>query len=147
MANIYLDNSRSIGKTPLVQLNRLTEGAGARVLAKMGRHEEAAAEAGVVWQMIEDGGPDAQQYLPAYHYLKGYLELEKGDFAKAAEHLTQRDLTDPFQKLLLARAYQGSGKLEMARDLCREIVDSASNGLERALAYPEARRKMGASFQ
>lgn len=119
----------------------------ARVLAKMGKHQEAAAEAGVVWQMIEDGGQDAQQYLPAYHYLKGYLELEKGDFAKATEYLTQSDLNDPFQKLLLARAYEGSGKLDMAGNLCREIVDSASNSLERALAYPEARRKMGRALQ
>jgi cysteine synthase A len=35
MSVIYADNSLSIGKTPLVQLNRVTAGCGARVLAKI----------------------------------------------------------------------------------------------------------------
>lgn len=35
MARIYNDNSLSIGRTPLVQLQRVTKGAGARVLAKI----------------------------------------------------------------------------------------------------------------
>ncbi|MEC7557789.1 MAG: cysteine synthase A, partial [Planctomycetota bacterium] len=32
---IFKDNSESIGSTPLVQINRLTEGLGATVLAKI----------------------------------------------------------------------------------------------------------------
>jgi len=35
MANWYTDNSHSIGNTPLVRLNRITDGAGATVLAKI----------------------------------------------------------------------------------------------------------------
>ena len=35
MAAIFSDNSLTIGRTPLVQLNRLSEGCGARVLAKV----------------------------------------------------------------------------------------------------------------
>jgi cysteine synthase A len=35
MAAIFNDNSLTIGRTPLVQLNRLSEGCGARVLAKI----------------------------------------------------------------------------------------------------------------
>ena len=35
MSPIYADNSLSIGRTPLVQLNRVTSGCGARVLAKI----------------------------------------------------------------------------------------------------------------
>ena len=35
MAAIYSDNSLTIGRTPLVQLNRVSEGCGARVLAKI----------------------------------------------------------------------------------------------------------------
>ena len=33
MATWFADNSLSIGKTPLVKLNRITDGAGATVLA------------------------------------------------------------------------------------------------------------------
>ena len=35
MAAIFSDNSLTIGRTPLVQLNRISEGCGARVLAKI----------------------------------------------------------------------------------------------------------------
>lgn len=35
MSHIYTDNTQSIGNTPLVQLNRITNGAGARILAKI----------------------------------------------------------------------------------------------------------------
>jgi len=35
MTTIYADNSLSIGRTPLVKLNRITDGAGATVLAKI----------------------------------------------------------------------------------------------------------------
>src|SRR5512133_1632576 len=35
MGRVYEDNSRSIGNTPLVRLNRVTQGAGAAVLAKI----------------------------------------------------------------------------------------------------------------
>src|SRR5260370_21288779 len=35
MANFYADNSLSIGRTPLIKLNRVTDGAKATVLAKI----------------------------------------------------------------------------------------------------------------
>ena len=35
MSNIYQDNSFSIGRTPLIRLNRVTDGAKATVLAKI----------------------------------------------------------------------------------------------------------------
>ena len=35
MANTYADNSLSIGRTPLIKLNRVTEGAKVTVLAKI----------------------------------------------------------------------------------------------------------------
>ena len=35
MSSVYADNSLTIGNTPLVQLNRVTAGCQARVLAKI----------------------------------------------------------------------------------------------------------------
>jgi tetratricopeptide (TPR) repeat protein len=112
-----------------------------RVLAKMGKHEEAWAEAQKVKKMIDEGGEAARQYVPAWHYLAGYLKLEAGDAAAAVAELTQIEQRDPFQELLLARAYEKSGKGDEARKAYRAVVDSKQNGIERALAYPEARKK------
>ena len=60
MANIFADNSRSIGHTPLVKINRLTQGAHATVLAKIeGRNPAYSVKcrigASMVWD-AEDRG-------------------------------------------------------------------------------------------
>jgi tetratricopeptide (TPR) repeat protein len=121
-------------------LGRLRHGQ-ARALAKLGKHEEAWKQAEEVRQMIEKGGDPAKQFWPAYHYLAGYLKLEAGDFKKAAEHIEQANLQDPFHKLLLARAYEKLGKNAEAKKAYQEIVASQWPGIERPLAYPEAKRK------
>jgi tetratricopeptide (TPR) repeat protein len=113
-----------------------------RVLAKMGRHEEAWAQAQTIRKMIDDAGEPAKQYLPAWHYLVGYLRLEAGDYKTAVEELKQANAQDPFHQLLLARAYEKSGEREAALGVYRSVVASRQNGLERALAYPEAKRKL-----
>jgi tetratricopeptide (TPR) repeat protein len=122
-------------------LGRLRHGR-CRVLARMGKHEDARKEALVVKKMIDDAGEAGKQYLPAWHYLAGYLALEKGDAKTAVEELEQGAPDDPFQQLLLARAYDKSGQPEDARRALKAVVDSRQNGLERALAYPEAKRKL-----
>jgi tetratricopeptide (TPR) repeat protein len=113
-----------------------------RTLAKMGKHEEAWTEAQKIKKMIDEGGEPAKQYVPAWHYLAGYLQLEKGDFKTAVEELKQADANDPFHQLLLARAYEKSGAKDDAQKTYKKVVDSQQNGLERALAYPEARKKL-----
>jgi cysteine synthase A len=60
MTNISQDNSRSIGRTPLVQINRLTHGMKARVLAKIeGRNPSFSVKcrigAAMVWDAEERG--------------------------------------------------------------------------------------------
>jgi cysteine synthase A len=55
MANVYLDNSLSIGRTPLVQLNRVTAGMKARVLAKIeGRNPAYSVKCRIGASMIRD---------------------------------------------------------------------------------------------
>jgi len=60
MARIYADNSRSIGRTPLVEIRRMTRGAHARVLAKIeGRNPAYSVKcrigAAMVWDAEEKG--------------------------------------------------------------------------------------------
>src|ERR1700716_4067435 len=55
MANIYADNSLSIGKTPLIKLNRITDGAKATVLAKIeGRNPAYSVKCRIGAAMIWD---------------------------------------------------------------------------------------------
>jgi predicted Zn-dependent protease len=125
-----------------VWLGRLRHGK-ARALAKLGRTEEAWAEAEAIRKMIEDGGEAGKQYWPAYHYVAGYVKLEAGDAQAAVEHLKQADPKDPFHRLLLARAYEKLGERESAQGVYKEVLASTTNNIERALAYPEARKKLG----
>ncbi len=60
MSHIFTDNSLSIGRTPLVRLNRITEGAPATVLAKIeGRNPAYSVKcrigANMIWQAEKDG--------------------------------------------------------------------------------------------
>ncbi|MEK6324870.1 MAG: tetratricopeptide repeat protein [Acidobacteriota bacterium] len=126
-----------------IWLGRLHHGK-ARALAKMGKREEAWKEAELIKKMIEDGGKEGEQFWPSYYYLAGYLKLEAGEYAKAVEELKQTDQTDPFQKLLLARAYEKSGDSASAQKLYKEITEFNQLTLERALAYPEAKKKLKA---
>jgi tetratricopeptide (TPR) repeat protein len=122
---------------------RLHHGTG-RTLARMGKHEAAWREAETIKKMIDEGGDPGKQFVPSYHYLAGYLKLEVGDYPAAIEHLKQTTLDDPFHKLLLARAYERAGDKENARKAYAEVVASTQSNLERALAYPEAKRKLAA---
>jgi tetratricopeptide (TPR) repeat protein len=126
-----------------VWLGRLQHGR-CRTLAKMGKHEEAWAEAQKIKKMIDDGGEPAKQYVPAWHYLAGYLKLEAGDYKTAVAELQQANPDDPFHQLLLARAYEKTGAKDDARKTYAKVVESRNNGLERALAYPEAKKKLAA---
>jgi len=116
-----------------------------RTLAKMGKHEEAWTEALTIKKMIDEGGEPAKQYLPAWHYLAGYLKLEAGDGKAAVDELKQANAQDPFHTLLLARAYEKVGDQTSAKATYKAVIDSNQNGLERALAFPEAKKKLTAA--
>ena len=71
MSPIHADNSLSIGQTPLVELHRVTEGCGARVLANIeGRNPAYSVEcrigAAMIWQAEKDGllGPGKELIEP-----------------------------------------------------------------------------------
>jgi len=55
MSRIYIDNSQSIGNTPLVKLNKVTQGAKATVLAKIeGRNPAYSVKCRIGAAMIWD---------------------------------------------------------------------------------------------
>lgn len=122
---------------------RLLHGKG-RALAKLGRHDDAWKEAEQIKTMIEQGGEAGKQFWPAYHYIAGYLKYEAGDYAAAIEHMKQADQNDPFHLLILARSYEKAGDEASAQKTYRLIVDSKVSNIERALAYPEAKKKLKA---
>jgi tetratricopeptide (TPR) repeat protein len=124
-----------------IWLGRLHHGR-CRTLAKMGKHQEAWTEALTIKKMIDDGGEQGKPFIPAWHYLAGYLKLEAGDASAAAAELKQIPTPDPFQTLLLARAYDKLGDKENAKKTWQAVVSSSQNGIERALAFPEAKRKL-----
>ncbi|MCB6178984.1 cysteine synthase A [Rhodobacter sp. Har01] len=71
MTRIYDDNSLSIGRTPLVQLNRIAAGTGARILAKIeGRNPAYSVKcrigAAMIWDAEERGllGPGKEIVEP-----------------------------------------------------------------------------------
>lgn len=68
MANIYADNSLSIGRTPLIKLNRVTDGAKAMVLAKIeGRNPGYSVKcrigAAMIWDAEKRGALKAGQEI------------------------------------------------------------------------------------
>ncbi|HOX28275.1 MAG TPA: pyridoxal-phosphate dependent enzyme, partial [bacterium] len=55
MSEIFGDNAQSIGRTPLVKLNRITEGAGADVFAKIeGRNPAYSVKCRIGANMVWD---------------------------------------------------------------------------------------------
>ncbi len=112
----------------------------ARSLAKMGQTERAWQIAEKMRAQLEAAGEQGQRFMPAYHYLAGYIKLEAGELDAAIEHLKQANQRDAFILLLLARAYDRNGDKENALAAYQNILKVRANNVVRALAYPEAKK-------
>ena len=64
--------------------------------------------------------------------------------ARPLEHLLQADANDPFDTLLLARAYEKLGRTNEAKTAYQKVLDSQWAGIERPLAFNEAKKKVSA---
>jgi len=124
----------------MLWLGRMHHGVG-RTLAHQGKFEAAWAHADTIKMMIEANGEKGAAYWPSYHYIAGYLKLESGDPAGAVEHLKQAQ-DNYFDKFLMARAYEGAGEKDKARELLDEIVNRPNTSFERALIYKAAKAKL-----
>ncbi len=78
MERIYADNSQSIGNTPLVRLNRVSQGAGATVVAKIeGRNPSYSVKcrigASMIWAaekagILKPGSREREEQSRGVHF-------------------------------------------------------------------------------
>lgn len=71
MAQIYENITEVVGRTPLVRLNRLTEGAGATVLAKLEFYNPAASVKDRIGVAIIDAAEQSGELLPGGTIVEG----------------------------------------------------------------------------
>ncbi len=76
--------------------------------------------------------------MKSYHYLVGYILVEKRDFKGALDHLRQANTDDVFIKLLIARAYAGLNDRASAARLMNEIAGYTLGSVPSSIARPEA---------
>jgi hypothetical protein len=72
------------------------------------------------------------------------VELYAKNYAKAIQELQQANLEDPFVASLLARAYEGAGQAEKAREQWEAVRKSTAHNIQNAFARPMALKKLGA---
>jgi len=118
----------------------------ARTLAKMGKHEDAMKIVNKMEKLLNSEATEQQraQFEPAFHYLAGYVMLEANKLEAAIEHLRKTSEQNAFHLLLLARAYEKSGDTKNALAKYKAITKMNRNNVERALSYPEAKKKVAA---
>ena len=110
MTTIHTDNSRSIGNTPLVRLNRIAADAKATVLAKI---EDLAAEVRDITQELEEGSrirrktSDPQEVPSANALCEKYAELAGMELFLAGSKFRRAypDLRQSWETNLPARTY------------------------------------------
>jgi len=139
MSPIHADNSLSIGHTPMVQLNRVTAGCGARVLAKIeGRNPAYSVKcrigAAMIWQAEKDGllGPGKELIEPtsgntgiALAFVAASRGIPLTLTMPETMSLERRKLLTAYgAKLLLTEGKQGmAGAINAARELAESDPD------------------------
>ena len=127
-------------------LGRLHHGK-ARTLARMGKHEEAWAEVETIKKMIEDGGEAGGSTGPRTTTSRATRSSRPATTPRPPEHLDageqERSLPHAAARACVREA-RAQGRGEAGLPAGRSIRSAA--GIERPLAYPEAKRKIQASL-
>lgn len=111
-----------------------------RILAKLGEFDAAMEHAEWIRLELEKAGNPNPAYMKSYHYMVGYILVEKRDFKGALEHLKQANTEDVFIKLLMARAHAGLNDRASAAKLMNEIAGYTLGSVPSSIARPEALR-------
>ncbi len=139
------DRSLAISREPDLSpfMRQLWDGrylhAQARIKARQGRFDEALSMAAQMKERIDESGDQAERFLPAYHYLMGYILVEQEAFEDAIEHLQQSQLGDPFNRWLLARAHDGAGSTDRAKEIAVELAALPPGSYGHALVLENVR--------
>ena len=80
--------------------------------------------------------------LEDYHALLGLVELRQRNFAEAAVHFRQADLTDVYMKYRLALALEGAGETEEAKRLFKDVASWNFNSVGFALVRGDSQQRM-----
>jgi tetratricopeptide (TPR) repeat protein len=126
-----------------VWVGRYHHGRG-RCLARLAKPKEAWAEVEVVKTMIDDGGEDGKRFLPAWHFLAGYVKLEAGEYQAALDHLKEAGPQhDPHRTELMGEASEGLGDTVGARKYYEEVLARKRASIDGAAAYMRAKTRLG----
>lgn len=93
----------------------------ARIAAKRKDYDQAMAKAEEYKANIE-AGKDPKE-IEEHHALVGYIYFEKGNYAKAIEHLKQADQENPYTLYVLAVAESQAGNKAEAAELYNKVAD------------------------
>ncbi len=93
----------------------------ALIAAKRKDHDQAMARANEYKAKIEEGKDPKE--IEDHHALVGYIYFEKGNYAKAIEHLKQPDQENPYTLYVLADAESQAGNKAQAAELFSKVAD------------------------
>jgi len=118
------------------------EHAQARVAARKGDRTEAEKHVAAAKAILDRGtNPNQVVFFP---YLKGYVELYRGDAKAALADLQQANQNDAFIQCLMAQAYEKVGENAKAVELYQKAASTTSHNPPPAYSVPYAKKRLAA---
>lgn len=140
-AHIYSDITEAVGGTPLVRLNRITDGAGATVLAKLEFYSPAGSVKDRIGVAIVDAAEQSGELKPGGTIVEGTsgntgIALALVGAARGYRVILAMPESASTERRILLRAYgaeivltPGSGGMSSAVEKAREIVANTEGAI------------------